>query len=304
MLKILTVDASCEIEEGSRLDYFISQQLSAFSRSYIKKLITEGRVSIDGTPAKASEKVRQGMQIEVDVPPAVTMDIEPEQITLDVVYEDDWLIVINKPQGMVVHPAAGHHRGTLVNALLHHCEGRLSDLNGVIRPGIIHRIDKDTSGLLLVVKDNQVHAAMAEQIRSHTMTRLYQAVVYGMIEAEEGIIEAPVGRDPRHRQRMAVVASGKPAVTRFKVLKRLHDATYIEARLESGRTHQIRVHCKYIKHPVIGDPLYAPGRKTYNLSGQALHAGMLVFEHPVEKRQMTLTAPLPSYFTDLLGQLE
>ncbi len=303
MLKILTVDTAYEKDEGSRLDFFISQQLGDFSRSYIKKLIVDGMVLINGGPAKASDKIRPGMRIEVDIPPAVKMNVEPEQIPLDIVYEDEWLIVINKPQGMVVHPAAGHHRGTLVNALLHHCEGRLSDLNGVIRPGIVHRIDKDTSGLLLVVKDNKVHAAMAEQIRSHTMARVYQAIVYGLVEAEEGSIEAPVGRDPRHRQRMAVVASGKPAITNFKVLKRLHEATHLEVGLESGRTHQIRVHCKYIGHPVLGDPIYAPGRKSYDLKGQALHAGKLTFKHPAKQRQMTVTAPLPSYFTDLLTQL-
>ena len=298
MQKILIAE-----KDALRLDRYLSEMIADLSRSYLKKLIQDGRVELDGKKAKASESVKSGMQIIIDIPEAIPTSVIAENIDLDVVYEDEWLIIINKPQGMVVHPAAGHHSGTLVHALLHHCDGQLSDLNGVIRPGIVHRIDKDTSGLLLVVKNNQVHTAMAEQIRSHTVERIYQAVVYGSMQAEEGSIEAPIGRDPKHRQRMAVVGSGKPSLTHFKVIKRLNEATHVEARLESGRTHQIRVHFKYIGHPVIGDPLYASGRKSWLMPGQALHAGQLSFNHPATGRRITVTAPLPEAFINLLQQL-
>lgn len=290
-------------DHWNRLDRFLTQRFMNQSRTYLQRLIADGCVLVDGQTTRASAALQPGTVVSVDWPEAVTLDVRPEAIPLDIIYEDEWLVVVNKPQGMVVHPAAGHHEGTLVHALLHHCAGQLSDLNGVIRPGIIHRIDKDTSGLLIAVKDNQVHRHMAEQIRSHSVERLYQAVVHGFVDSEEGTIEAPVGRDPRHRQRMAVVGAGKAAVTHFRVLERFEKATLVEAKLQTGRTHQIRVHFRYIGHPLVGDPVYATGRKTWGLKGQALHAGQLSFRHPVLDRVMTFTAPRPDYFDDLLNHM-
>jgi len=260
-------------------------------------------VTIAGKSVKPSLKTVAGQSVELQIPDPEPSDLKPEKIPLDIVYEDDWLLVINKPQGMVVHPAAGHHTGTLVNALLDYCAGQLSDLNGIIRPGIVHRIDKDTSGLILVVKDNQVHSSIADKIRRHEIRRIYQAVVYGIVNSDTGTIDAPIGRDSKNRQRMAIVGSGKPSITHFTVLKRFRAATLLEIRLESGRTHQIRVHMKYIGHPVIGDPVYAPGRPAFNLEGQALHARALEFEHPVTGQLVHLECPLPPHFEQLLEKL-
>lgn len=289
--------------DGQRLDSYLASQLPQYSRAYLQKLIGEGLATLSGKALKSSWKTVAGQSVELFVPDPEPSGIRAEKIPLDVIYEDEWLLVINKPQGMVVHPAAGHRSGTLVNALLDYCSGQLSDLNGVIRPGIVHRIDKDTSGLILVVKDNQVHAAVADKIRRHEIRRTYMAVVYGQVAAESGTIEAPIGRDPHGRQRMAVVSSGKPSVTHFKVLQRFQHATLLEADLESGRTHQIRVHLKYIGHPIIGDPVYATGRKNYQLAGQALHARALTFEHPITGQVIRLECPLPDYFTSLLEKL-
>ncbi len=298
MDQIIQIDQS-----DSRLDTYLAQVISGCSRAYIKKLIDSGRVTIAGKPVKAAWKTVAGETVLIDIPEPEPTEIRAQEIELDIVYEDEWLLVVNKPQGMVVHPAAGHRQGTLVNALLHYCQGQLSDINGVIRPGIVHRIDKDTSGLLLVVKDNKVHAAVADKIRRHEIKRTYQALVHGVVTAENGTIDAPIGRDPKHRQRMAVVASGKPSVTHFKVLERFVQASHLEVELESGRTHQIRVHLKYIGHPVLGDQVYATGRKTFDLNGQALHASELRFEHPVTYEAVHLTCPLPDYFEDLLVKL-
>lgn len=289
--------------DGVRLDSYLAQRLPEYSRAYLQKLIGEGLVTLHGKPLKPSWKTIAGQTVGLDVPEPEPSSLQAEKIPLDVVYEDDCLLVINKPQGMVVHPAAGHRSGTLVNALLDYCAGQLSDLNGVIRPGIVHRIDKDTSGLILVVKDNQVHAQVAEKIRRHEIRRTYLAVVHGQVAAESGTIDAPIGRDPRNRQRMAVVSGGKSSVTHFRVLQRFQQATLLEADLESGRTHQIRVHLQYIGHPVIGDPVYAPGRKSYGLTGQALHARALTFEHPVTGQTVALECPPPAYFSDLLEKL-
>ncbi len=299
MLMTLQTDANV-----LRLDSFLARQLPQYSRAYLHKLISDGLVTLDGHPLKPAWKTVSGQTIEIGVPDPLPSTIQAEKIPLNVVYEDEWLLVINKPQGMVVHPAAGHRSGTLVNALLDYCAGQLSDLNGVIRPGIVHRIDKDTSGLLLVVKDNQVHADIADKIRRHEIRRTYTALVYGLVTADSGTIDAPIGRDPRNRQRMAVVSQGKPSVTHFKVLKRFQSTTLIEADLESGRTHQIRVHLQYIGHPVVGDPVYAVGRKNYHLAGQALHAFGLTFEHPVSKKMMHIECPMPDYFESLLASLQ
>lgn len=290
---------------GSRLDVWLSSNLPDLSRSYIHDLITSGRVEVDSlTKIKPSLKLAAGTAISVSVPDPEMITVEPQKIQLDIAYEDEWLLVVNKPQGMVVHPAAGHRDGTLVNALLSYCQGQLSDINGVIRPGIVHRIDKDTSGLLLVVKDNIVHGKIADQIRRHEVKRTYRAIVYGQMPADRGTIDAPIGRDHKHRQRMAVVAEGKPSITHFEVVERLAKATYLEADLETGRTHQIRVHMKYTGHPIVGDPLYAPGRPTYNLAGQALHAYRLCFKHPVTGRQVEVESPLPDWFKELIDKLK
>lgn len=290
-------------QDGIRLDSYLKDKLTGHSRAYLQKLISEGLVTLQGKPLKSSWKTIAGQTLEVTVPDPEPSSLQAENIPLDIAYEDDWLLVVNKPKGMVVHPAAGHRSGTLVNALLSYCAGQLSDLNGIIRPGIVHRIDKDTSGLILVVKDNQVHTQVADKIRRHEIRRTYLAVVYGQVAAESGTIDAPIGRDPRNRQRMAVVSGGKPSVTHFRVIQRFQHATLLEADLESGRTHQIRVHLQYIGHPVIGDPVYAPGRKNYGLAGQALHARALMFEHPVSGQITAVECPLPDYLTALLEQL-
>ncbi|MDD2373800.1 MAG: RluA family pseudouridine synthase [Eubacteriales bacterium] len=290
---------------GQRLDAWLSAHMTDLSRSYINELIKLGRVQVDGNIVKKpSLKPENGAKVFVDVPEPELIDVKPQDIALNIAYEDEWLLVIDKPQGMVVHPAAGHKDGTLVNALLAYCKGELSDINGVIRPGIVHRIDKDTSGLLLVVKNNLVHNSIADQIRKHEVVRTYRTVVYGSMPADKGTIDAPVGRDKKHRQRMAVVADGKPSVTHFEVLERYAKATYIEARLETGRTHQIRVHMKYAGHPVIGDPLYAPGRPNFDLNGQALHACQLSFTHPITGQVLTVESPLPDWFDNLLEKLK
>lgn len=299
MITRLTADTASE-----RMDLFLKNRLSDHSRSYIQRLIEQGRVRQNDQVVKASTKTLPNALIEVDIPEPVPSHLVPETIPLDIRYEDEWLLVVNKPQGMVVHPAAGHHEGTLVHALLAYCAGHLSDINGVIRPGIVHRIDKDTSGLLLVVKDNRIHADIAEKIRRHEVSRVYRAVVYGQVPTESGTIDAPIGRDAKNRQRMAVVAGGKPAVSHFKVLEQLRQGALLEVALESGRTHQIRVHLKYIGHPVVGDPVYAPGRKTYGLLGQALHAASLTFVHPVTGVAVTVESPMPASMTDLLEQLK
>ncbi len=290
-------------ESGQRLDRCLAGLLPGQSRSFIQKLLAEGRATLNGKSLKPSWKTVAGSIVELDIPEPEPMSVAAQDIPLDVVYEDDYLIVVNKPQGMVVHPAVGHRDQTLVNALLNHCAGQLSDLNGVIRPGIVHRIDKDTSGLLLVVKDNSVHAAVADKIRRHEIRRVYQAVVHGHVATQNGTIDAPIGRDPRHRQRMAVRPDGKPAVSHFQTIKAGDKASWLEVSLETGRTHQIRVHLQYIGHPVIGDPLYAGNRSAYGLTGQALHAGTLAFIHPVTGQPLTLTCPVPDSFEKIAGEL-
>lgn len=291
-------------DSNQRLDSWLTVKLPELSRSYIHTLIKLKNITVEGMPSKPSAKIENGRRISVDIPDPEMIDIKPESISLNIVYEDDYLLVVDKPQGMVVHPAAGHHSGTLVNALLDHCKDQLSDLNGVIRPGIVHRIDKDTSGLLLVVKNNQVHTKIADQIRRHEVTRTYRAVVHGIVPSDQGTIDAPIGRDSRYRQRMAVAADGKQSITHFKVLKRFAKATYIEAELETGRTHQIRVHMKYAGHPLLGDPLYASGKNDFGLSGQALHAFRLRFVHPVSGETIEVESRMPDYFNDLLERLE
>lgn len=285
-------------EPSIRLDAWLSGKMPLHSRAFLKELIDQGHVRVDGKSVKPSYKAKSGQTIAVELPDPVDSTVRPEAIPLDIRYEDEWLLVIDKPQGMVVHPAPGHSGGTLVNALLSYCQGQLSDLNGVIRPGIVHRIDKDTTGLLLVVKDNSVHREIAEKIRHHEVRRTYQALVHGTVTVDQGTIKAPVGRDPRNRQRMAVVADGKNAITHFKVVERLAKASWLEVELETGRTHQIRVHCQYIGHPIVGDPVYALGRDTFGQSGQVLHASRLSFIHPVTHQPVVVESPVPLSFLE------
>ncbi|MBQ3964541.1 MAG: RluA family pseudouridine synthase [Firmicutes bacterium] len=292
-------------EEGARLDAALSLALSDTSRSYLQKLIAGGSVSIDGTVCKVKKTpVKAGQQITVIVPPAEELSVQAENIPLTIVYEDEELLVVDKPRGMVVHPAPGNPDGTLVNALLWHCQGHLSSINGVIRPGIVHRIDKDTSGLLMVAKTDRAHLSLSRQLAEHTITRRYQAVVMNNIKEDEGTVDAPIGRDANMRLRQAVTEQhARRAVTHYKVLERFGRYTLIEARLETGRTHQIRVHMAYIHHPLVGDDLYGRGKNPFGVTGQVLHAGVLGFIHPVSGEYMEFTSPLPPYFEDVLAKL-
>lgn len=286
---------------GLRLDVYLARAITSHSRAFLHQLIDQNNVLVNGKPAKASLKTAQGQTITVEIPEPVDSTLLAQAIPLTIRYEDEYLLVIDKAQGMVVHPAPGHPQGTLVNALLDYCQGSLSDLNGVKRPGIVHRIDKDTSGLLLVVKDNAVHHDIAEKIRRHEVKRTYQALVYGQVATDDGTIDAPIGRDPKNRQKMAVVPQGKPAISHFKVVERFDRATWIEVELETGRTHQIRVHCQFIGHPIVNDPLYAVGKKITSQAGQVLHASRLAFHHPITGQLLTVESPLPDYFLTMLA---
>ena len=290
---------------GERIDAFLASEIEDISRSGAQKLIEEGHVKVDGAVCVSKKyKVRAGETISVEIPEPVSLEIEAQDIPIDIVYEDDDLLVVDKPKGMVVHPAAGNPDGTLVNAIMYHCGGRLSSINGVERPGIVHRIDKDTSGLLVVAKTDRAHDRLAGQLAEHSMTRAYKAIVHDNIKEDEGRIDLPIGRDPKNRLRQAVTdKNSKEAVTNYRVLERFGNATYIEARLETGRTHQIRVHMAYIKHPLIGDPLYGPAKSKYRDMGQMLHAYLLGFVHPVTGEYMEFTSELPEEFQKMLEKL-
>lgn len=294
-----------EIDEDKRLDLYLSKQLEDMSRSYIQKLIEKGKVKINNQEMKTKKyKVIENDEIIIEIPQPEVLKIEPENIPIEMVYEDDDLLVVNKPQGMVVHPAPGNYHKTLVNALMYHCKN-LSSINGVIRPGIVHRIDKDTSGLLMVAKSDQAHKGLAEQLKEHSINRRYIALVHGNIKEETGTICAPIGRHPVDRLKMAVVdRNGKEATTHFTVLKRWKEYTLIEAKLETGRTHQIRVHMAYIKHPLVGDPIYGPKKQKFRLNGQLLHARVIGFIHPIKEEYMEFTADLPEYFKDIMRILD
>ncbi len=290
--------------DGVRLDAFISSELD-ISRSLAAELIDSGKVTVNGKLAKKSNKVMAGNEVLVEVPELVEPEALPEDIPLDIVYEDDDLLVVNKPKGMVVHPAPGNPDGTLVNALLYHCKGSLSGINGVMRPGIVHRIDKDTSGLLIVAKNDAAHRSLAEQIKEHSFTREYRAVVYGNLKQDSGTVNAPIGRDPKNRQRMAIVyVNSKPAVTHYEVLQRFEGFTYIKCRLETGRTHQIRVHMASLGHPIAGDPVYGPKKVITKLQGQCLHAGLIGFIHPKTLEYLEFTSEVPKYFSSYLNSLK
>lgn len=291
-------------EPGVRADKAISAALPALSRSAVQALIQDGRVLCNGAPVQKSTKLPVQSVLTVEIPPARPLEVVAQNIPLDIVYEDSDLLVVNKPKGMVVHPAAGNEDGTLVNALLYHCGDSLSGINGVIRPGIVHRIDKDTSGLLIVAKNDAAHRSLAEQIKAHSFTREYRAVVYGHIKAD-GTVDAPIARHPQERKRMAVVRSpaAREAVTHYFVVRHFTGFTQLRLRLETGRTHQIRVHMAYIGHPVAGDPVYGPKKVITSLGGQCLHAGLIGFVHPRTGQYMEFEAPLPPYFTDFLKTL-
>lgn len=289
-----------EMQNG-RLDKVCSEIFSDYSRSQIKQLLDGGNITVNGKTEKAKYKVKSGDVIRLEEPETKTLELRPENIPLDIVYEDDDVIVINKPQGMVVHPAPGHDEHTLVNALLYHCP--LSTINGTFRPGIVHRIDKDTSGLLMVAKNDKAHRSLAKQLKDKTNIREYVALVHGRIAEDEGTINAPIGRSLKDRKKQAVVKDGRNAVTHFEVLKRYRDYTFVKCILETGRTHQIRVHMKYIGHPLVGDPLYGP-KKTIKGNGQFLHAGKLGFVHPTTGKLLIFEAPLPKIFQECLEKLD
>ncbi|MBD5478870.1 MAG: RluA family pseudouridine synthase [Lachnospiraceae bacterium] len=287
--------------EGLRIDKCISTAFDSLSRSYIQKIIKEEAVMVNGSPVKSSYKVKVSDEIAFSVPEAVEPDILPENIPLDILYEDADVIVVNKPKGMVVHPAAGHYSKTLVNALLYHCHDSLSGINGCLRPGIVHRIDKDTTGSLLVCKTDAAHKAIARQLKKHSITRCYRAICHGVLPKDKGTIDRPIGRSPADRKKMAVLTEGgKRAVTHYRVLQRFDNYTYIECTLETGRTHQIRVHMASIGYPILGDPLYSRLSSPFKLEGQTLHAKTLGFIQPRTKEYIEVDAPLPQYFQHLL----
>ncbi len=286
---------------GDRIDKFLSEQCEEFTRSFLQKLLKSGEVWVNGKQVKASFKVSEGDFISFEAPEAVESMILPENIPLDILYEDHDVILVNKPKRMVVHPAAGHYTGTLVNGLLYHCREDLSGINGVLRPGIVHRIDMDTTGVLIVCKNDMAHHSIAAQLKEHTITRRYEAIVHGVIKEDEGVVDAPVGRHPRDRKKMCVnYQNGKTAVTHYRVLKRFQGFTHIECRLETGRTHQIRVHMAHLGHPLLGDAVYGPAKCPYALEGQTLHAGILGFIHPRTGEYLEFRAPRPEYFERLL----
>ena len=292
-------------EEGERIDKYLSALCPDLSRSYVQKLLKSGNVLVDGRQVKASYSIQEGERIFLDVPEAVEPEIEAEPMELDILYEDKDVILVNKPKGMVVHPAPGHYSHTLVNGLMAHCKGQLSGINGILRPGIVHRIDMDTTGVLIVCKNDMAHNSIAAQLKEHSIVRRYQAIVHGRIEEAEGRIEGAIGRDPVHRKRMCInEKNGKPAVTHYRVLERFRQFTYVECRLETGRTHQIRVHMASVRHPLLGDRVYGPAKCPFpRLQGQTLHAGVLGFVHPRSGAYMEFSAPLPSYFQELLRTL-
>ncbi|WP_079508368.1 RluA family pseudouridine synthase [Mesobacillus jeotgali] len=290
-----------EEQAGDRIDKIISTLDPEWSRSQVQQWIKDGSVLVNGVQVKTNYKCSLNDRLEIIIPDPEVLDVIPEEMDLEIFYEDQDVLVVNKPKGMVVHPAPGHMTGTLVNGLMAHCKD-LSGINGVLRPGIVHRIDKDTSGLLMVAKNDLSHESLVNQLVAKTVTRKYKALVHGNIQHDHGTIDAPLGRDPKDRQSMTIVDKGKHAVTHFNVLERFKDFTLVECQLETGRTHQIRVHMKYIGFPLAGDPKYGP-KKTLDIGGQALHAGVLGFDHPRTGEYIEFEAPMPEYFIDLLNDL-
>lgn len=305
-MNIETFEVEMEYE-NERLDKYLSLIFSKSgtqSRSFFQKLIKEGHVHVGGVPQKANYRLREDDIIRVEIPDAVPTPILPENIPLDILYEDDDLLVVNKPKGMVVHPSAGHYSGTLVNAIMYHCKDSLSGINGEIRPGIVHRIDMDTTGSLIVCKNDESHIFIAEQIKEHSVCRRYRGIVCGNVKEDSGTVDAPIGRHPVERKKMAInQQNGKRAVTHYRVLERFERYTYMEFELETGRTHQIRVHMASLGHPLLGDTLYSSGKSPYKLQGQTLHAMLIGFIHPTTRQYMEVSAPLPEYFEKILQDL-
>ncbi len=291
-------------EESDRLDKYISTKNKEISRAMIQKLIEENQILVNGVVQKASYKVQKGDEIVINIPEVKEVGLKSQDIPLDIIYEDNDILVVNKPKGMVVHPAVGNPDGTLVNAVMAHCKGNLSGIGGELRPGIVHRLDKDTSGLIIVAKNDKAHIKMSEQIQNREVKKVYLALVRGNIQENEATINMPIARSTKDRKKMAVDKKGKVAITHFKVLKRFEKYTYLEVSIETGRTHQIRVHMAEIGHPVVGDYTYSNGKNEFNIQGQMLHAQKLNFKHPITGKQMSLEAPLPQYFKEVLSKLE
>lgn len=299
-----TITINAENNRGQRIDVFLSEKLDGMSRSRVQKLIEQGHITVGDGTVRANYKVRENDCIRVEIPDAGAVEIKAENIPLDIVYEDDCMLVVNKPQGMVVHPAAGNYDGTLVNALMAYCGDTLSGINGEIRPGILHRIDKDTSGLLLVAKNDTAHIGLSEQIKRHSLTREYFALVHGNIKNDSGTIDAPIGRDEKDRKKMTITQkNSRNAVTHYSVLERFGKYTFIKCRLETGRTHQIRVHMSKNGHPVVGDKVYGVKKEEFSLNGQLLHAYRVGFIHPVTGEYMEFSREVPDYFENVLERL-
>lgn len=287
-----------------RIDKYLSEKMTDFSRSFLQNLLAKELVCVNGKPVKANYKLRLGDEISVQIPPQKEVEIVAEDIPLSILYEDDDVLIVNKPKGMVVHPSAGHESGTLVNAIMYHCKDNLSGINGEIRPGIVHRIDMDTTGSLIVCKNDKAHQNIADQIQVHSINRIYEGIVMGVLKEDEGTIKTLIGRSPSDRKKMAVVKqNGKEAITHYKVLERFRNYTYVQFKLETGRTHQIRVHMAHLHHPLLGDQVYGPAKQPFSLQGQTLHAKIIGFEHPTTKEYVEFEAPLPEYFNDLLRKL-
>lgn len=304
MEKLIEFKISSQV--GERIDKVITSYCGEYSRSFIQKLVKDGKVMVNDKIIKSNYRVEEQDKISFIIPEPVELDILPEKIELDILYEDNDIIVINKGKGMVVHPAVGHYSGTIVNGLLYHCKNQLSGINGVMRPGIVHRIDKNTTGVIVACKNDKAHHFIAEQLKVHSITRKYRAIVWNTLNVSSGIIDAPIGRHPTDRKKMAInERNGKHAITHYHLLDNMAGKfAYIECQLETGRTHQIRVHLASIHHPLLGDDVYGSGKSTYKLEGQTLHAMVLGFIHPTTKKYIEFEAPLPSYFREILDRLQ
>ncbi len=293
-----------DIDNSIRIDKYLSDTFVKYTRSFFQRQIEQENVLVNYKVTNNKYLVKQNDKIQITIPDPIEVDIIPEDIDIDIVYEDEYLMIINKPQDMVVHPAPGNYTGTLVNGLLYHCKDKLSGINGEIRPGIVHRIDKDTSGLLMIAKNDEAHLGLSNLLKDHNITRKYEAIVHGNIKADEGIIEQPIGRSPNDRKKMAIVSDGRNAKTKFRVIERFGKFTHVELTLYTGRTHQIRVHMKHIGHPLLGDPVYGPAKGGFGLNKQMLHAKVIGFIHPITGKEMYFDSDLPSYFANIIDKLK